>query len=118
MSSTSEQDQLFSPVDETPTPESRLRDLQLSLPEQLSYRLEKLFPKTTGWGWKKQFKSRHKLLCRVEEVLTGTLFNGEEILYISKGMRYSFWEFYFIGIWAMTINHTVFVLTNLRLIMI
>jgi len=35
----------------------------------------------------------------------------------TKGTQYSFAEQYFMGIWSATINHTVFVLTDVRLLM-
>jgi hypothetical protein len=37
---------------------------------------------------------------------------------VAHGVQYKFSEQYFLGIWSMMINQTVFVLTNLRLIMI
>ncbi|HCS55870.1 hypothetical protein [Rubinisphaera sp.] len=113
-----EQDEVFSPVDTQPTVPSRLKELNASLPAGVNFHLESVFPKTTGWGWKKSFKTKLKYIENTKEILQESLLEGEEVLYISKGTRYSFLEFYFMGLWAAMINHTVFVLTNLRLVMI
>jgi hypothetical protein len=44
---------------------------------------------------------------------------GEEVLYVAKGVQSSFWEQYFLRAWAaILINQTVFVLTNVRLLML
>ncbi|HBN79004.1 MAG TPA: hypothetical protein DD473_24965 [Planctomycetaceae bacterium] len=113
-----DQDEVFSPVDNEPTVQSRLKELKTTLPEGIAFHLESVFPKVKGWGWKKAFKTKLQYIKNTQEILEDSLHEGEEVLYISKGTRYSFVEYYFMGIWAMMINHTVFVLTNLRLVMI
>ena len=79
---------------------------------------ESVLPKIAGWGARKNVKRKLDHLRRIEPILAPLLSDGEEVLDIAKGTQYSFWEYYFIGMWAFSINQTVFVLTNLRLIMI
>jgi hypothetical protein len=96
----------------------RLAELGLQLDTSIPYRLDSLFPKLTGWGSKQHIKKKHKLITRIEGRLKGMLQPGEEVLYVAKGVQYKFSEQYFLGIWAALINQTVFVLTNLRLLLI
>jgi len=77
-----------------------------------------MFPRLEGWGAKGELKRKGKVIRNIEPRLAEMLRPGEEILYIAKGVQYSFAEHYFMGIWAMTINQTVFILTNVRLLMI
>ena len=99
------------------SPAGRLRELGLTLPEGIACQAETLFPKREGWGWKKDFRARHKLLQAASPLLERCLLPGEEVLYLGKGCRYSLAEFYFLGLWASTINHTVVVITNFRLLL-
>jgi hypothetical protein len=101
----------------TGTVAQRLEELGLHLHPEIPYDLEKMFPKLTGWGAKKDIKGRHKLIVQVEEKLKLMLQPGEEVLYVAKGVQYKISEQYFLGHWAALINQTLFVLTNLRLLM-
>ena len=86
--------------------------------DDINYRLEKMFPKTKGWGAKGEIKKKVKLIQAVEPVLPQALHNEEEVLYVAKGIQHSMLEAASIGaLWSNMINQTVFVLTNLRLIM-
>ncbi len=96
----------------------RLAELRLQLDPQLPYNLDSMFPKLTGWGAKGDLKTKHKLIQQVEPLLRRLLRPGEEVLYVAKGVQTKFSEQYFLGYWATLINQTVFVLTNLRLIML
>ncbi|QDT08562.1 hypothetical protein [Planctomycetes bacterium K23_9] len=78
----------------------------------------KCFPKLGGMGWKGDVKKRIKLLHACQDQLQKTLKEGEEVLYIGKGVQQKFVEQYFMGIWAQFINQTVFVFTNLRVILL
>ena len=78
----------------------------------------KCFPKLSGMGWKGDVKRRVKLLNACQGQLQKTLKEGEEVLYIGKGVQQKFLEQYFMGIWAQFINQTVFVFTNLRVILL
>ncbi|MCG6156642.1 hypothetical protein [Rubinisphaera margarita] len=111
-------DDLFTPLPVKPTAEERLAELNLSLSPEIDYDIESMFPKTDGWGWKTEIKRKVKLIQQIEPELRDCLHEGERVLYVAKGVRYSFMEFYFMGLWASMINHTQFVLTNLRLVMI
>lgn len=98
--------------------QDRLDKLRITLDGEIPYRLESVFPKITGWGANGEIKRRAKLLKLVEPTLHRMLLTGEEVLYVSKGVQYSFAEQYFMGaLWANLLNQTVFVLTNLRLLL-
>ncbi|MCA8982871.1 MAG: hypothetical protein KDA76_03850 [Planctomycetaceae bacterium] len=107
----------FSPETVAHTPGARLKELNLSLAPGITFRLESLFPKLTGWGWKEDLRQRVKLLKQVEPLLLQSLSRGEEVVYIAKGVQYSLLEAWMMGIWARSINQTVFVLTNIRVLM-
>lgn len=97
---------------------AKLKEWSLSLNPKMPYLLDKMFPKLSGWGAKGEAKRKVKLIANVEPLLSRMLQQGEEILYVAKGVQYKFSEHYFMGIWAAMINQTVFVLTNVRLIML
>jgi hypothetical protein len=99
------------------TAADRLNELKLSLSSKVNYKLDSLFPVLTGWFANGQIKKKHKLIQQAELTLEEVLRPGEEVLYVAKGVQYSFWEQYFLGIWANLINQTVFVLTNARLLL-
>lgn len=103
---------------ETHSVAQSLAEWDLSLDPSITYELDKVFPKTEGWGAKGEVKRKVKLIQNVEPVLRRILLDGEQVLYVAKGVQYNFSEQYFMGIWANLINQTVFVLTNARLLMI
>ncbi|MHC4876633.1 MAG: hypothetical protein ACYTGL_09050 [Planctomycetota bacterium] len=105
--------------DSTAAVEQKLDELGLSLSSSIPYRLASMFPKLTGWGAKKDIRNKVKLIRNVEPKLPELLRSSEEVLYIAKGIQYSLLEAQFIGaLWANMINQTVFIVTNLRVIMI
>lgn len=104
-------------TDQPVTAADRLRELKLPLSSQINYNLDSIFPVLTGWFINGQIKKKHKLIQQIEPALEEVLRSGEEVLYIAKGVQYSFWEQYFLGVWANLINQTVFVLTNARLLL-
>ena len=97
---------------------TRLKEIGVSLDAEIPYRMSTMFPKLQGWGAKGAIKKKAKIIRQVEPLLKQMLHEGEEVLYIAKGVQYSFSEQYFMGIWAQSINQTVFVLTNVRLLML
>lgn len=97
---------------------TRLDRLGVALNSEIPYRLETMFPRVEGWGAKGELKKKGKLIRQVEPWLAEMLRPNEEVLYVAKGVQYSFTEHYFMGLWALTINQTVFVLTNVRLLML
>lgn len=101
-----------------PTAEGRLEELGLTLDPAINYRVDLLFPKITGLGWKGAIKKKHAQIAAVERVLRRALAPNETVLYVAKGVQQSLLEQYFMGIWAQTINQTVFVLTNARVLML
>ncbi|MDB5388776.1 MAG: hypothetical protein JWM11_4422 [Planctomycetaceae bacterium] len=100
------------------TAAERLQQMRLTVSPNIQYDLDSVFPKVNGWLVKGPIKRKHKLIVKVEPTLEEILRPGEEVLYIAKGVQYSFWEQYFLGAWAALINQTVFVLTNVRLLML
>jgi len=99
---------------------AKLAELKLGLnTDSMPYQLEKMFPRLDGWGVKGEIKRRVKLIQQVEPQLPEMLFPNEKILYVGKGIQHSIIESLTIGaVWSNMINQTVFVLTNLRLLMI
>lgn len=97
----------------------KLAELNLPLDPTIEYNLPTLFPKVDGWLAKGPVKKKAKLIRLLEPTLQEILHPGEEVLYVAKGVQQSFLESVFIGaMWAAMLNQTVFVLTNLRVIMI
>ena len=96
----------------------KLTELGLQLSPDINYRYETLFPKTEGWGAKSHIRKKHKQISRIESRLSHMLLPGEEVLYVAHGVQYKFSEHYFMGWLALLINQTVFVLTNVRLLLI
>lgn len=98
---------------------AKLTELNLSLPAGMAYRWETLFARLEGWGVKGYIQRKQKLITNSASVLQRMLKPGEEVLYVGKGVYASFLEQYFMGaLMANLVNQTVFVLTNLRLIML
>ncbi|MFT5525338.1 MAG: hypothetical protein ACI9HK_003306 [Pirellulaceae bacterium] len=97
---------------------AKLAELGLTLDPDILYDVDSMFPKLTGWGAKGQIKTKHKLLRMIEPFLSEILLKDEHVMYVSKGVQYSFIEQYFLGLWAALINQTVFVQTNTRLLLI
>ena len=96
----------------------KLRSLKIEVDQSIPYRLTSVFAQTNGWGANGEIKRRAKLLNLVGPTLHEILLPKEEVLYVAKGVQYSFVESYFMGAWlAALVNQTVFVLTNLRLLM-
>lgn len=99
--------------------QNRLVELGLQFGfDKLPYRLDKMFPKLKGWGAKGDIKKKVKLIQQMEPILPDVLLPDEEIYYVSKGIQHSILEAVTIGaLWSSMINQTVFVLTNVRLVM-
>lgn len=77
-----------------------------------------LFPKTEGLGAGGDVKKRVTILKAIEPRLERLLYPEERIEFVTGGMLNSFVEQYFLGIWSMTINQTVFLFTNYRIILL
>lgn len=112
-------DELEEAEPDTSEVEARLRELGIRLDPSIPYRLDTMFPRLKGWGAKGEIKKKGKLIEQVEPTLHNVLLNGEEVLYVAKGVQQSFFEMWFMGaLWSAMINQTVFVLTNARIIML
>jgi len=99
--------------------DTKLTQLNLVLSPEINYRLETMFPKLEGWFANGAIKKKFKLIQNVEPLMKEMLLDQEEVLFISKGIQSSFSEQFFMGaMWAQSINHTVVILTNLRLLCI
>lgn len=111
-------------ADEPPRPTeaeilTKLSELKLELNPELPYHLQNLFPTLTGWFINNTIKNKATLIRALEPRLEEILKPGEEVLYISRGVRNSFVETFFMGaLWANLLNQTAFILTNARLLMI
>lgn len=97
--------------------DTKLTQLNLVLSPEINYRLDTMFPKIDGMFVNRGIKKKFQLVQRIEPLLKEMLLEKEEVLFVSKGIQNSFIESFFMGaLWAQTINHTVVVLTNLRLL--
>ncbi len=94
----------------------RIEELALDHAGFPACRYETVYPLITGWGWKKDMKLRHSWLKQSLPKLQKCLHPGEEVLYVSRGTRYSLTEFLFMGIWANYINQYLLVVTNIRVL--
>ena len=83
-----------------------------------SYDWARLFPRTEGLGAGGDVKRRVKMLKAVEPRLERLLYPGERIEFITSGVLNSWVEQYFLGVWSITINQTVFLFTNFRIILL
>ncbi len=99
------------------TAAQKVADLGLQFPEDIQWNLDTMFPKLKGMGIKREIKQKHAMIQKLHAQLADTLYPDEEIQYVGKGVQVKFSEQYFLGIWAHVINQTVFVLTNVRLLM-
>ncbi|MBM3999238.1 MAG: hypothetical protein FJ297_06810 [Planctomycetes bacterium] len=98
---------------------AKLAQLGLVLDPNINYRYETLFAKIDGWGAAAYLRRKHKLHRNVEPFLGRVLRDGEEVLIIGKGVYQGALEQYLMGaLLAQLVNQTVFILTNLRLIMV
>jgi hypothetical protein len=98
---------------------AKLAELRLDFPERIEFHWPTMFAKINGWGANKYIRTKHKLILNAAPVLEQMLKPGEQVLHVGKGVYYSLIEQYFLGaLVANAINQTVFVLTNLRLIML
>jgi hypothetical protein len=82
------------------------------------YHYRRLFPKTEGFGSRRQVKNRVKLMKNVEPLLPKILLEGEEVRFVTRGIYSSFAEQYFLGWVSLLLNRTVFIFTNYRIIML
>lgn len=112
----SEDVEVLTPAEEV---QAQLNKLKLSLDAAIPYRLPTVFAKISGWGAKGEIKRRAKLIQQIEPTLKKMLMPKEEVLYVAKGTQSSTSEALFMGAyWAAVMNQTVFVLTNLRILML
>lgn len=77
-----------------------------------------LFPKVAGLGTGGDIKRRVNMLAGLEPRLEYLLFPDERIEFVTTGALNSFFEQVFMGVWSQVVNRTLFVFTNLRLILI
>lgn len=97
---------------------AKLNQLGFVFPEDIPFQWETMFAKINGWGAKAYIKKKHKLIQACAPALRKALKPGERVLYVGKGVYNSLVEQYFMGaLLAQMLNQTVFVLTNLRLVM-
>src|SRR5690606_21649845 len=101
-----------------PDAESRLAELGLVLDPTIRYRLDTVFPKVAGFGWKSAVQRKYGLIMRVEPVLRKALARSETVLYVVKGVQQSSVDQFLMGFWASSVNQAVFVLTDARILVL
>lgn len=114
--SVSSSQETFQLEEQSLTVADRIEELALDHAGFPPCRWETLYPLITGWGWKKDMKLRHGWLKQSLPKLQKCLHPGEEILYVSRGTRYSVFEFLLMGVWANYINQNLLVVTNIRVL--
>ncbi|MBI3468856.1 MAG: hypothetical protein HY000_38115 [Planctomycetes bacterium] len=99
------------------------------LSPRIRYHLRTLFPKTAGWGARKDIERRLAMLEAVQDRLAGVLHPLEEVLYVAKGVQVEVpllsWLMFLFNhvvmllqhVFARQTNRILFVLTNLRVLM-
>jgi hypothetical protein len=106
-------------VVESSPAETRLAELGIRLDPAIAYRMDTMFPRLEGWGSKGELQRKAKVIRLVEPKLTQILRDGEEVLYVAKGVQMAMFETVFMGMLVSALlNQTVFVLTNARIIVI
>lgn len=98
--------------------DEKVRAMIAGLSRPDAYDWSHLFPKTTGRGASGDVKRRVRMLRSLEPRLDYLLFPDERIEFVTMGVLNSFVEQYFMGIWALIINRTMLVFTDMRLILV
>lgn len=99
-------------------PNDKLRAEIARLRADGPYAWSLLFPKVAGLGTGGDIKRRVKMLASVEPRIPFLLFPGEQIEFVTFGALNSLLEQWFMGVWSIMVNRTLFVFTNLRLILL
>lgn len=121
----------YAPIEEQPSGGITARDALLSavLVDKARRELERLsavdrydwpalFPRVSGFGAAGDIRRRVRMLLSAEPRFPYLLFPEERIEFVTKGMFNSFLEQYLLGPWAYLINHTLFLFTNYRVILL
>jgi hypothetical protein len=98
-------------------PDDRIR-AEVACLDRKKHDLERLFPKTEGWGAKTDIKRRLRMLKSISPHLEHLLYPGERIEFVTNGVLNSFAEQYCMGWFAFILNQTLFVFTNYRVILL
>jgi hypothetical protein len=96
----------------------KIRRTLTTLTQPHVYRWDTLFPRTDGIGAAGEVQRRVRMLKSIEARLDVLLYPGEQIEFVTKGTLNSWAEQYFMGIWSLVINRTVFLFTNYRVILL
>lgn len=95
---------------------SRAEDLIPIDDPRSHYHFAKIF-EAKGWGAKGRNKERLKLLQNLDPALSDLLHDGERVVAVTWGQEYSFFESYFLGVWALLLNRRALLLTPERLLL-
>ncbi|MCG8590203.1 MAG: hypothetical protein MJE66_13000 [Proteobacteria bacterium] len=71
-----------------------------------------------GMGAGRNNKNRLKLMQSLDTELQKFMEDGENVRYVSWGIHYSFFEFSFLGLWALLLNRRAVVLTDRRVLLL
>ncbi|HZW10446.1 MAG TPA: PH domain-containing protein [Phycisphaerales bacterium] len=96
----------------------KVRRSLAALTQPHAYRWDTLFPKVDGLGAAGEVHRRVRMLRSIEPRLDVLLYPGEQVEFVTKGTLNSWAEQYFMGIWSLVINRTVFLFTNYRVILL
>ena len=93
------------------------REIYEVMGDQIDFDMEQMFPKREGFFNKRTVRGKLKLLKNLLPSLQEVLMDGEQVLYIAKGVVIRFWETFFAGAAvAHLMNISCVVLTDRRII--
>ncbi|NNG17858.1 MAG: hypothetical protein HKM89_15390 [Gemmatimonadales bacterium] len=95
----------------------RFQDLLVRRNEDDPYVFPSIF-NNDSWRTRRLSTKKLKLLKRIDETLRPMLEQGEKVHFVSWGNRTSFWESYFVGWIAYSLNRRAIILTDSRILLV
>jgi hypothetical protein len=96
---------------------TRFQDLLVRRNEDDPYVFTSIF-NNDSWGTRRLSTKKLKLLKEIDDTLHPMLSKGEKVHFVSLGNRTPFWEAYFLGWIAYSINRRAIVLTDSRILLL
>jgi hypothetical protein len=96
---------------------TRFQDLLVRRNEDDPYVFSSIF-NNDSWGARRHSTKKLKLLKEIDDTLRPMLAKGEKVHLVTLGSRMSFWETYFLGWIAYSLNRRAIVLTDSRILLL
>lgn len=96
---------------------TRFQDLLVRRPEDDPYVFSSIL-NNDNWRARRLSAKKLKLLRAIDETLRPMLAQGEKVHFVTWGNRSSFWESYFLGWIAYSLNRRAIILTDSRIILL